>query len=106
MPAVGGVAERAVVGVVRRGNENRAAGFCDAVKFFHRGDDVGDVFDDVLAANVVEGVVFKRERAFIEMRDDVGGGVDVHIEADGAGIFFGTATYVENARQIVSSSLV
>jgi hypothetical protein len=91
---------------MRRGDENRAAGFCDAMKFFHGGDDVGDVFDHVLAADVVEGVVFERERAFIEMRDDVGGGVHVHIEADRAGIFFGTAAYVENARQIVSSSLL
>jgi hypothetical protein len=76
------------------------------MKLFHGGDDVCDVFDDVFAANVVERVVFERERALIEMRDDVGGGIGVHIQADGAGIFFWTATYVENARQIVSSSLL
>ena len=94
-----GIAERTVIRVVRRGDEDGAAGFGDAVKFFHGGDDVRDVFDDVFGAELVEGIIAEGQAAMVQMAEHVGGGGRIHVEADGAGIFCRTAAYVENARQ-------
>src|SRR6202041_1851092 len=99
VPAMCGIAEGAVIGVVRRGDENGSSGFSDAVKFFHRRDDVRDVFDDVLGAELVEGIIAKGQAAMVQMAEDIGGGGWIHIEANGAGIFRRPAAYVENARQ-------
>jgi hypothetical protein len=84
---------------MRGGDENCAAWFGNAMKFFHGGDDVRDVFDDVLGAQMIEGIIAERQAAAIEMAEDIGGGGWIHIEADGAGIFRRPAAYVENARQ-------
>ena len=102
MPAMRGIAEGTVIRVMRRGDENGAARFGDAMKFFHGGDDVRDVFDDVLGAELVEGIVAEGQAAMVQMAEHIGGGGRIHIEADGAGIFCRPAAYVENARQSVS----
>src|SRR5271169_7083227 len=96
---MGGIAEGAVIRVVRGGDEDGAAGFGDTVKFFHGGDDVRDVFDDVFGAELVEGIVAEGQAAVVQRAENIGGGGWIHIEADGAGIFCWTAAYVENARQ-------
>src|SRR5271169_7219454 len=106
VPAMGGIAERTVIRVVRGGDEDGAAGFGDTVKFFHGGDDVRDVFDDVFGAELVEGIVAEGQAAAVQMAEDIGGGGWIHIEADGAGIFCRPTAYVENARQTSSSRKV
>src|SRR5277367_867964 len=99
VPAMSGIPEGAEIGVMRSGDENGAPGFGDAVEFFHGGDDVRDVFDDVFGAELVEGIVAEGQAAVVQMAENIGGGGWIHIEADGAGIFCWTAAYVENARQ-------
>ena len=59
----------------------------DAMKFFHRGDNVGHVLDHVLGANLVEGIVAKRRARLVQMAKHVGGGVGFMSSADRAGIF-------------------
>ena len=99
VPAMRGVAERTVIRVVRRGDEDGAAGFGYAMKFLHGGDDVRDVLDDVFGAELVERIIAEGQAAMVEMAEDIGGGGWIHIEADGAGIFCRPTAYVENARQ-------
>src|SRR5277367_1043343 len=99
MPAMRRVAERTVIRVMRSGDENGAAWFGDAVKLFHGGDDVRDVFDDVFGAKLVERIIAKGQAAAVQMAEHIGSGGWIHIEADRAGIFCRTAAYVENARQ-------
>src|SRR5271155_5700031 len=84
---------------MRSGDENGAPGLGDAVEFFHGRDDVGDVFDDVFGAELVERIIAEGQAAVVEMAEDIGGGGWIHIEADRAGIFCWTAANVENARQ-------
>jgi hypothetical protein len=69
------------------------------MKFFHGGDDVRDVFNDVLGAEVIEGIIAEGQAAVIQMAENIGGGGGIHIEADGAGVFRWSTAYVENARQ-------
>src|SRR5580704_213248 len=103
VPAMCRITERTVIRVVRRGDENGAAGLGDAVKFFHGGDDVRDVFDDVLGAELVEGTIAEGQAAVVEVAEDIGGGGGIHVEADGAGVFCRPTAYVENARQSSSN---
>jgi hypothetical protein len=84
---------------VRGSDEDSAAGFGYAMKFFHGRDNVRDVFDDVFGAELVERIIAKGQAAMVEMAEDIGGGGWIHIEADGAGIFCRPTAYVENARQ-------
>ena len=44
------------------------------MKFFHGGDDIRNVFDDVFGAQMVEGIIAKREAAAVQMAEYVGGG--------------------------------
>src|ERR1700733_2587295 len=104
VPAMRRVAEGAVIRVVRSGDEDGAAGFGDAVKFFHGRDDVRDGFDDVFGAKLIERIVAEGQTAMVQMAEDIGGCGWIHIEADGAGIFCRPTTYVENARQSISHS--
>ena len=64
---------------MRRSQKNRAARFGDAMKFFHRLNDVGHVFYDVLAANLIERVVFERQSAFVQMADHIRRRRRIHI---------------------------
>src|SRR5271156_3234356 len=106
VPAMGGIAEGTEIGVVRSGDENCPARLGDAVKFFHGGDDVRDVFDDVFRADLIERIIAEGQAAVVEMAEDIGGGGWIHVEADGAGIFCRPTAYVENARQTSSSRKV
>jgi hypothetical protein len=99
MPAMRGIAKGAEIGVMRSGDEDGAAWFGDAVKFFHGRDDVRDVFDDVFGTKLVERIIAEGQAAMVQVAEDIGGGGWIHIEADGAGIFCRSAAYVENARQ-------
>src|SRR5579862_997021 len=113
MPAVGGIAKGAEVGVVRCDQEEAAAGSAQAMKLFHGADDVGDVLDDVDRAECVEGVVAERVRKTVEVAQHVGATARIAIDADGAGILVDAAAHVEGrpdasgggfARRIYSTS--
>ena len=78
---MGGVAERTEVGVVGCFDEDSAAGLGEAVDFLDRRDDVFNVLDDVYQQDAVETAVAKRQRAAIDVGDDVGSGVAVVVDA-------------------------
>src|SRR5580704_5090063 len=99
MPAMGGIAERAEIRVMGSGDEDGAARFGDAVKFFHGGDVVRYMFDDVLGAEMVEGIIAEGQAALVQMAEHIGGRGWIHIEANGAGVFCRPTAYVENAWQ-------
>lgn len=94
MPAMGGVAPGAEVGIVRRFEDDLAAGLQNAVEFFHGGDDVADVFNDVDEAGLVERARFDGPGELIEIPDDVGGGIGVAIDAGAAGVFLDSAAHI------------
>ena len=96
VPAVGGVAERAEIGVMRGHDDGAAAGCEQAVELFHGADHVRDVFDQVYGANLNEGAVAKREWKVIEVGDDVGARVEIAIYSDRAGIFVYAAADVQD----------
>jgi len=102
---VGGVAERAVVGVMGRFDADAATGTDEAVKFLHGADDVCEVLDDVDGAEVIESAVGKGVREMVEVAEDVGGAGGVEIDADCAGEFADAAADVESSQVIrVSAS--
>ena len=100
---VGGVAEAAEVGVVRRFDAHRAAGREQAVELLHGAHDVGDVLDYVHGADLVEAFVAQRPREVIEIGHDVGARGRITIDADRAGILVYAAAGVENAHGSIVS---
>ena len=93
---MGGITPGAEVGVVGRLEDDLAAGLQDAVKFFHRRDDVTDVFDDVNETGFVVAVRLDGPWELIEIPDDVGGGIGVSIDAGATGEFFYPAADIED----------
>jgi hypothetical protein len=69
------------------GEKNGAAGPSDAMELLHGGHDVVDMFDDVLGAKLIEGIVGKGKTTFVEIAQNIGGGGCIHIQTDGTGIF-------------------
>jgi len=101
MPAMGGIAERTEIGVMRRGDEDRSTSARDAVEFLHGGDNVGDVFDDVNGADFVKYAFAKGKRAAVNVAEDVGRGAGILVNANGAGRFNDTAADIKDSRQDV-----
>jgi imidazolonepropionase-like amidohydrolase len=95
---MGGVAERTVIGVVRCLDSDTAAGAYEAMEFLHGADNVGNVFDNVDGAEMVEGAVAERVREGIEIAENVGGAGGVGIDADRAGVFADAAADVESSQ--------
>jgi hypothetical protein len=71
------------------------------MEFFHCGDDICNVLDDVLAADLIERIVAKRQAAAIEIAEDVRGRGRIHVQTDRTRIFCRAAADIENARQAV-----
>ena len=94
---VGGIAERTVVGVVRGLDSDAAAGYDEAVKFFHGADYVGHVLDDVNGAQAPEGAVGEGIREAVEIAEDVGGAGRVEIDSDGTGKLPNATTNVKRS---------
>jgi len=98
VPAVGGIAKGAEIGVVGRNDDDAAARCKQAMKLLHRADHVGYVFDDVGGADLAEGAVAEWEWETIQVCDDVGPGVRVEIQAYCTGILIEPAAHIENRK--------
>ena len=98
VPAVRGIAKRAEIGVVGCNDKNAATRRRDAVEFFDRADDVGDMFDHVNGADFPESVIAKRKRIAVEICDDIRARVRIAIDADATGIFVDAAADIENGK--------
>jgi hypothetical protein len=96
VPAVGGIAKRAEVGVMGRNNNDPAARDEQPVEFFDSSDHISYVFDHVRGANLAEGAVAERKWEMIQVRDDVGSGMRAAIQAYGAGVLVEPAADIEN----------
>jgi hypothetical protein len=59
----------------------------------------------MLGAYLVERIVAKRQAAAIQMTDHVGSSCRIHIDADGTGVFRGSATDIQNAWHIAPYNL-
>ena len=97
VPAVGGVAERTEIGVMRSDNHHAAARTAETVKLLHGADDIGYVFNDVDRANLVERAVPKRVREPVQVTKDIGAGGGIPVDPEGTGILVDPAANVENA---------
>jgi hypothetical protein len=60
------------------------------------------VLDHVHGAKLVEGIIGKGQRTAIQVAEDVGLRVGIHVHADRPRILVWAATHVENARQAAS----
>jgi hypothetical protein len=93
------VTERAEIGVMRSHDERAPAGGEQAPELLHGADDIGDVLNDVNCPHFVEGAVPEREGEMVEVSDDIGGGVGIAIESDGAGVFIDPAADVKDRQR-------
>lgn len=96
VPAVGGIAKRAEVGVVRRNDDDPAARDEQPVELFDGAYHISYVFNHVGGADLAEGAVAERKWEMIQVRDDVGPGMRVAIQAYGAGVLVEAAADIEN----------
>lgn len=96
MPFVRRIAKGAEVGVVRRRNEELAAGLEQPVQLLHGAHDIGDVLDHMDQPHLIERAVSERIRKMVEVADDVGFGALDSIDADCARVFVDPATYIED----------
>ena len=104
VPAMGGVAEGAEVGVVRRYQEDAPGWADDAMEFLHGANDIGHVLDDMDGAQGVEGVIAERIRKTVEVAEDIGAAAWVAIDSDGAGMFMDAAPDVQCATSATGRS--
>src|ERR1700730_11954305 len=79
---MGGIAEGAEIGVVRRDDEDPAAGNENAVELLHRGDHVRDVLDHVDGAERVKGTVAERIGKAVEVAQDIGARSRIAVDPD------------------------
>ncbi len=92
--AMGRIAERAEVRVVRGLDADAAARANQAVKFLHGADHVIDVFYHMNGAELVERSIGEGVRKLVEVHDNVGVAGRVVIDADGIGELPDAAAYV------------
>ncbi|SRR5689334_2919700 len=100
MPAVGGIAERTEVGVVRRDDERLAAGTQQAVEFLHGLDYVGDMLDHMNGLQFIEDRVAERVGKTVEVAEHIGTGGRVAVDANGPWEFVDAAADVEYAHRM------
>ena len=67
------------------------------MELLHGADHIGDVFDHVHGAQVVEGVIAKRIGEAVEVAQNVGVGARIAIDAERTRIFVDAAADVEDA---------
>ncbi len=94
---MGGVAERAEVGVVRGYDKDPAGRRDDAMKLLHGPDNVRHMLNYMHGAERGKRVVAERVRKTVEVADDVGTAARVAIDTDCSGIFIDAAANVERA---------
>ncbi len=100
MPAVGGVAKRAEICVMRRNDDGAATRGEQPVEFFHGAYHVGDVLDDMRYAQLAKRVIAERIREMVEVSQDVGVSAGIAIDTDGARVFIAAAADVQNRKPI------
>lgn len=93
------VAKGAVVGVVRRDDNDLAAGREQAVEFFHCAYYIGHMFYHMNRTDLAKGVISEGKGIVIDVGDDVSTGVWISINADRAGILVSAAANIEH-RQV------
>ena len=71
VPAVGWIAERTEISVVRRDDDRAAAGSKQAIELFHGADHVGHVLNDVDRAHFAERTVAEWKGEMIEIGDHI-----------------------------------
>ena len=98
VPAVGGIAVRTEVRVMRGHDDGAAAGHEQTVKFFDGSDDVSDMFDDMDGADLAEGAIGQRPGEVIEICNKVSTRARIAIDADSAGILVDAAANIENGK--------
>ena len=92
---VGGVSERAVVGVMGGLDPDTASWAHQPMEFLHGADHVGNVLDDVDSLQGVKRGIAKRVGKTVEVAEDIGAGGRVAVYADRPGKFVDAATDVE-----------
>ena len=96
VPTVGGIAKGTEICVMWRKDNGTATGCQQPVELFHGADDVSHVFDQVNRTNLSEHAVAEREREMIQIRDHIGPGAWIPIQAYSAGLFIEPAADIEN----------
>jgi len=94
MAAVGGIAERAEIGIVWRFDPHTSPRADQAMKLLHRLDHVGHVLDHVDRAQLVERAIRERIGETVEIADHVGFAGEIPVDPDGTGILADTAADV------------
>jgi len=92
---MGGIAEGAEIGVVRRDDDHLAAGSDQAMKLLHAADDVRDVLDHVHGLQRVERRIAERVRDVVEVAQYVGAAGGIAIDTDRAWTLVDPAADVE-----------
>src|SRR4051794_12913384 len=96
---VGRVAEGAEIGIVRRFDPYTPPQPDEAVKLFHRANDVGEVLDHMNSTQAVEGTIGERVGKTVQIADEVGGAGGVDVNADGVRKLADAAADVERSRK-------
>ncbi len=93
---MGWIAEGTEIGIVRRDDDGFATGREQTVKFLHGLNDVADMLDHVRGSDFAKRTVAEWKGIVIEIRNHVGPGVRVSVQADGSGVLVNAATNVKN----------
>ncbi len=93
------VAERAVIGVVRRFDADAAAGLHQPVEFLHGPDDIAQMLDYVDRTQAVEGAVGERIGEPVEIADDVGRAGRVDVDTNGALVLANAAADIQRSQE-------
>jgi len=101
MMLVGGIAERAVVGVVRRFDMNAPARPYQTVKLFHRLDYIGDVFNDVNGTEPVETMCLKGVREPVQIGQNVRPAGRIVVQSNCPWKFIDTAANVKDQDKLM-----
>ena len=81
---------------MRRDDDDASIGNEQPIELFERPHHVGDVFNDVCGADFLERVVAEREREAVQIRYNVGVGVEITIETNGTRILLDAAADIKN----------
>src|SRR5450755_1499564 len=92
---VGGIAEGAEIGVMRRLQAHGAARAHQAVELLHGADHVAHVLDGVDGRQPVERTVGERVGKAVEVRQHVGTAGGIAVDSDGAGLLVNPAAHVQ-----------
>ena len=94
-----GVAEGTVIGIVRRDDESPTARRKQPMEFFHQANHVTDVLNYMNRPDFPERIIPQWEWKLIKIREDVGAGIGVSIEADRARVLINTAPDIEDRQR-------